>query len=380
MFEQLLDDMRRVQKFREGPVSLHAPVFIGNEKNYLIDAVDSTFVSSVGAYVDKMERMLEEYTGAARAVVCVNGTSALEVALHVVGVKPGEYVITQPISFIATANAISHTGASPLFVDIDENNLGLSPRALATFLKEHCRIEGNKCLFKKNNRRIAACVPMHSFGLPCAVDKIAEICAEWHIELVEDAAEALGSWYKGKHCGCFGRLGCLSFNGNKTVTTGGGGAVLTQDIEEGKLIKHLTTTAKIPHKWEYRHDHIAWNFRMPNINAALGCAQLEMLDTFLEKKRWRAERYAELIRSTPWTFVGAPQDSRSNYWLCAILFNNKIERDTFLNESNSSGFMTRPVWTPLNTLPMYENCICGDLSTANDIADRLVNLPSGFDQ
>ena len=164
------------------------------------------------------------------------------------------------------------------------------------------------------------------------------------------------------------------------MTTGGGGAVLTQDIEEGKLIKHLTTTAKIPHKWEYRHDHIAWNFRMPNINAALGCAQLEMLDTFLEKKRWRAERYAELIRSTPWTFVGAPQDSRSNYWLCAILFNNKIERDTFLNESNSSGFMTRPVWTPLNTLPMYENCICGDLSTANDIADRLVNLPSGFDQ
>lgn len=380
MFEQIIKDMRRIQNFQEGPVSLHAPVFMGNEKKYLMDAVDSTFVSSVGAYVDKMERMLEEYTGAARAVVCVNGTSALEVALHVAGVNYGDYVITQPISFVATANAISHAKAKPVFVDVDPINLGLSPRALKSFLEEHCHVEDNRCVFKENGGRIAACVPMHTFGLPCAIDEITKICAEWHIELVEDAAEALGSRYKGKHCGRFGRFGCLSFNGNKIVTTGGGGAVLTDNIEEGKRIKHLTTTAKIPHKWEYQHDCVAWNFRMPNINAALGCAQLEMLDTFLERKRWRAERYAELISNTPWTFVQEPEHSLSNYWLCAILFNNKTERDAFLEESCGSGFMTRPVWTPLNTLPMYESCICGDLSTAKNIADRLVNIPSGFAQ
>lgn len=380
MFEQLIKDMRGAQGFTDASVSLHSPVFMGSEKKYLMDAVDSTFVSSVGAYVDKMERMLEAYTGAARAVVCVNGTSALEVALHMAGVTYGDYVITQPISFIATVNAISHAGAKPVFVDIDPVNLGLSPRALKVFLEEHCRAEDGACVLKENGGRIAACVPMHTFGLPCAIDEIAEICAEWHIELVEDAAEALGSWYKGKHCGRFGRFGCLSFNGNKTVTTGGGGAVLTDDLEEGKLVKHLTTTAKLPHKWEYRHDRIAWNFRMPNINAALGCAQMELLDTILEKKRWRAERYAELLHDTPWTFVKEPENSRSNYWLCTVLFNNRMERDAFLEESNGSGFMTRPVWTPLNTLPMYENCICGDLSTAENIADRLVNIPSGFVQ
>lgn len=380
MFKQLISDMRRVQNFREGPVSLHAPIFMGNEKKYLIDAVDSTFVSSVGAYVNNMEHMLEEYTGAARAVVCVNGTSALEVALHIIGVEYGEYVITQSISFVATANAISHTGAKPIFIDIDPINLGMSPLALRTFLEESCRVEDRKCVLKENGRRVAACVPMHTFGLPCAIDEIADICAEWHIELIEDAAEALGSWYKEKHCGRFARLGCLSFNGNKTVTTGGGGAVLTDNLELGKLVKHLTTTAKLPHKWEYRHDHVAWNFRMPNINAALGCAQMEMLETILERKRWRAERYAELIHSTPWTFIREPKNSRSNYWLCAILFNNRTERDTFLTETYNSDFMTRPVWTPLNTLPMYENCICGDLSTANDIANRLVNIPSGFNQ
>lgn len=380
MFEQLIKDMRGAQGFTDASVSLHAPVFMGNEKKYLIDALDSTFVSSVGAYVDKMERMLEEYTGAARTVVCVNGTSALEVALHIAGVTYGDYVITQPISFIATVNAISHAGAKPVFVDIDPVNLGLSPRALKVFLEERCHVEGGTCVFKENGRRIAACVPMHTFGLPCAIDEIVEICAEWHIELVEDAAEALGSWYKGKHCGRFGRFGCLSFNGNKTVTTGGGGAVLTDNLEEGKLIKHLTTTAKLPHKWEYRHDHIAWNFRMPNINAALGCAQMELLDTILEKKHWRAKRYAELLRETPWTFMKEPENTRSNYWLCAVLFNNRMERDAFLEESNASGFMTRPVWTPLNTLPMYEDCICGNLSIAENIVDRLVNIPSGFGQ
>ena len=380
MFEKLIGDMRRVQNFREGPVTLHAPVFMGNEKKYLIAAVDSTFVSSTGAYVDQMERMLEEYTGATRAVVCVNGTSALEVALHMAGVRYGDCVITQPISFVATANAISHRGGKPVFVDIDPVTLGLSPQALRVFLEEHCRVEGGQCLLKETGKRIAACVPMHTFGHPCAIDEIAAVCEEWHIELVEDAAEALGSWYKGKHCGRFARFGCLSFNGNKTVTTGGGGAVLTDDAEAGKLVKHLTTTAKIPHKWEYRHDYVAWNFRMPNINAALGCAQMEMLPTFLEKKRWRAERYAELLKDTPWTFVREPKDARSNYWLCAVLFRNRMERDTFLEESHGLDFMTRPVWNPLNTLPMYSDCLCGDLSVARNIADRLVNIPSGFDQ
>jgi dTDP-4-amino-4,6-dideoxygalactose transaminase len=237
-----------------------------------------------------------------------------------------------------------------------------------------------QCFLKATDRKVAACVPMHTFGFPCRIDEIADICSEWHIALVEDAAEAAGSYYRGRHCGTFGMLGCFSFNGNKIVTTGGGGAIITNDAKLGALAKHLTTTAKVSHPWEYFHDAAGWNFRMPNLNAALGCAQLEQLETFIVKKRCRAARYAEVFSHTPWTFMLEPPHSRSNYWLCAVLFNDRNERDIFLQESNGSGFMTRPVWRPLNLLPMYAQCHCGDLSVAEDIAARLVNLPSGFGQ
>lgn len=380
MFENFIGQLREAQAFEPGRVMLHAPVFSGNEREYVMDAIDSTFVSSVGAYVDRFERMLEEYTGAARAVACVNGTAALEVALHVAGVVPGDYVVTQTISFVATANAISHAGGEPLFVDIDGDTLGLSPSALRLFLQTKCRMEAGFCILRETGRRIKACVPMHTFGLPCHIDEIVDICHEWNIVLVEDVAEALGSRYHGRHCGTFGQFGCISFNGNKTITTGGGGAVITDDVELGARVKHLTTTAKVPHPWEYRHDSVAWNFRMPNLNAALGCAQLERLDEFIERKRWRAARYAEVMKGTPWTFVSEPANSHANYWLCAILFNDRNERNVFLQESNDSGFMTRPVWQPINTMPMYGACPCGDISTAMSIADRLVNLPSGFGQ
>lgn len=378
MFEDFINRLKAVQNFTDDPVALHAPVFIGNEKAYLLDAIDSTFVSSVGPYVDKFERMLEVKTGAARAVVCVNGTAALQVALYAAGVQSGDYVITQPISFVATANSIAHCGAKPVFVDIDAKNLGLSPQALRTFLEKNCRMVNGKCVL--NGGTVSACVPVHTFGLPCAIEEIAAICAEWSIPLIEDAAEAMGSKYRGKSCGRFGKFGCFSFNGNKIATTGGGGAIITDDPEEGKYIKHITTTAKIPHRWKYSHDHVAWNFRMPNINAALGCAQLEMLDVFLEKKRWRASRYAYVIADSPWEFISEERGSFSNYWLCAILFNTHEEQAAFLEESNNSNFMTRPVWEPLPHLPMYKDCVCGDLPTAMDIASRLVNLPSGYGQ
>jgi Predicted pyridoxal phosphate-dependent enzyme apparently involved in regulation of cell wall biogenesis len=378
MFEELIQRLRTAQEFVPGTVALHAPVFTGREREYVMDAIDSTFVSSVGEYVNRFERMLEEYTGATKAVVCVNGTAALEIALRLTGIKPGEHIITQSISFAATASAICHAGGEPIFVDIDEHTLGLSPGALKIFLETKCHIQQGQCLLNDTGRRIVACVPMHTFGFPCRIDEIVAICQEWNIILVEDAAEALGSWYRDRHCGSFGLLGCFSFNGNKTVTTGGGGAVITNDEKLGALIKHLTTTAKVPHPWEYAHDAIGWNFRMPNLNAALGCAQLERLEEFIAKKRWRAKRYAEIFADTPWTFICEPSQTRSNYWLCAVLFNNIQERDAFLSESNQEGFMTRPVWRPLNLLPMYKHCKQGSLSISESIAARLVNLPSGF--
>lgn len=380
MFEQFIRNLREIQEFAPGPVALHAPVFAGREREYVLDAIDSTFVSSVGEYVNRFERMLEEYTGTARAVVCVNGTSALEIALRVTGLQAGDYVITQAISFVATANAIRHAGGEPAFVDIDRRTLGLSPDALRIFLENRCRMLQGRCVMKETGRPVAACVPMHTFGFPCAIEELAVICQEWNIALVEDAAEALGSRYRDRHCGTFGLFGCFSFNGNKTVTTGGGGALVTNDEELGARVKHLTTTAKMPHPWEYSHDAVAWNFRMPNLNAALGCAQLEQLENFIARKRWRAARYAEAFATTPWMFLTEPPHSRSNYWLCAALFSNVKERDAFLEASNRAGFMTRPVWRPLNRLPMYEQCVSGDLPETRYIADRLVNLPSGVGQ
>lgn len=378
MFEDLLKQIREVQHFpAEGPVPLHAPVFLGREKEYVLDTIESTFVSSVGKYVTCFEEMLCQLTGAQYAVACCNGTSALEMALRLAGVNSGDLVLTQPLSFVATANAIAHIGASPVFLDIERVTLGLSPFAVQIFLENHCQLEKGVCRLKRTGQRIAACVPMHSFGLPVHMDELLAACTAWNIPVVEDAAEALGSVYKEHYCGTLGKLGALSFNGNKTVTTGGGGAILTNDKTLGAMAKHLTTTAKIPHRWEYRHDAVAWNFRLPNLNAALGCAQLEQLETFLEIKRKRAIAYAELFKSTDWEFVVEPENCRSNYWLCAVLTNSLEERNVFLQEANDSGLGTRPIWEPLHTLPMFQHCLRGELPITMDIASRLVNLPSG---
>lgn len=369
--------IRHINKTNEGFLPLHAPVFAGKEKEYLCDTIDSTFVSSVGAYVDRFELLLQELTGAKRAVVCVNGTTALEMSLIISGVQAGDLVITQPVSFIATANAVAHIGAEPVFLDIERQTLGLNPDAVQNFLEEECELIAGVCRHKSTARRIAACVPMHTFGLPCRMEELVRVCAAWNIPLIEDAAEAVGSYRGGKHCGTFGKLGALSFNGNKIMTTGGGGAILTNDEELGVLAKHWTTTAKIPHKWLYQHDHVGWNFRMPNINAALGCAQIEQLPRFIAVKRQKALDYAAYFANTDWKFLTEPENTVSNYWLCAVLTNSREERDAFLEASNADGVMTRPVWEPLHTQPMYRHCLRGNLQVSIDIAERLVNLPSG---
>lgn len=377
MYEALINSIRSVQNFPDGPIPLHAPVFAGNEKKYVLDTIESTFVSSVGEYVTRFENLLAEYCGSKRAVACCNGTSALEIALRLAGVRNEDLVLTQALTFVATANAIVHAGGEPVFLDVDRDTLGLSPKAVANFLRKHCRLEGKQCLHTQSRRRVAVCVPMHTFGHPAHMDELLAVCQEWNIPVVEDAAEALGSTYKGLHCGTMGQIGILSFNGNKTVTTGGGGAVLTNNEKLGTLAKHLTTTAKLPHRWEFRHDAVAWNFRLPNLNAALGCAQMEQLDHFLSIKRARAKAYEKLFRNSEWQFVAEPQGCSSNYWLCAVLTNSRSERDTFLAEANDAGLGTRPVWEPLHTLPMFKACQCDELQVTMDIAARLVNLPSG---
>lgn len=380
MFEELLRRIREVQNFPDGPVALHAPVFAGNEKRYVMDAIESTFVSSVGEYVTRFEEMLCTLTGARYAVACCNGTSALEMALRLAGVQSGDVVLTQPLSFVATANAIVHAGAEPVFLDVERSTLGLSPDAVRKFLEARCLRGQGVCRLADTGQRVAACVPMHSFGLPVRMDELLAVCDEWNVPVVEDAAEALGSSYKGRYCGTMGQLGVLSFNGNKTVTTGGGGAILTNSDELAATAKRLTTTAKIPHRWEYRHDAVAWNFRLPNLNAALGCAQLEQLERFIDIKRNRAAAYADIFYGSEWEFMLEPEYSRSNYWLCAVLTNTVTERNTFLEEANASGLGTRPAWELLHTLPMYRNSRRGELFTAMDIAARLVNLPSGVER
>lgn len=373
----LLQDIRALCRVPEGALPLHAPVFHGRERDYVLNAIDSTFVSSVGAYVTRFENMLQEITGTRHVVACVNGTAALQVALHLAGVRTGELVITQALSFVATANAIVHSGAEPVFLDVDTHTPGLSPDAVEEFLRSQCERASHGCRHKATGKRIAACVPMHTFGLPCHMERLTALCADWNIPVVEDAAEALGSLQHGRHCGTFGLLGTLSFNGNKIVTTGGGGAILTNDDALGALAKHLTTTAKLPHAWEFRHDQVAWNYRMPNLNAALGCAQLERLDAFVEEKRQRAQAYAALFADSAWQFVSEPEGSRSNYWLCAVRAPQHTDRDYFLNAANAEGIMCRPAWVPLHTLPMYAHCIQDTLMATNDAASRLVNLPSG---
>ena len=374
--EELLRGIRSIHGEENAFLPLHAPRFTGNEQAYVVDTIVSTFVSSVGAYVTRFEEMLCAATGAKYAIACVNGTAALQVALHVCGVRPGELVITQALSFVATANAIAHTGARPVFCDVDADTLGLAPSAVAAFLTEACERVDGEVRHKASGKRVAACVPMHTFGFPCRIEDLATLCEQWNIPLLEDAAEALGSRCGDRHCGTFGRIGTLSFNGNKIVTTGGGGALLTNDAELARLIKHLTTTAKLPHAWEFRHDALAWNFRMPNLNAALGCAQLERLDAFLRDKRAMVREYANLFAGSDYAFLQERAGTTANYWLFAVLCADRAERDSFLQQSNARGVMTRPCWEPLHTLPMYADCLRDALTATHDIAERLVNVPS----
>ncbi|MFH1288895.1 MAG: LegC family aminotransferase [bacterium] len=374
-FFQIIDFIKSLYP-DESPVPLHAPRFTGNEKKYVIDAIDSTFVSSVGRYVDRFEKMICEITGAKYAVAIVNGTCALHIALKLAGVQFGDEVITQPLSFVATANAISHCGANPIFLDVDRQTLGLDPIALEEFLKTNTRVKAQGCYNIITGKRIAACLPMHTFGHPCRIDAIADVCRRYEIALVEDAAEALGSIYKGKYTGTFGHLGIYSFNGNKITTCGGGGAIVTNDGNLAKKAKHITTTAKVPHPYEYIHDAIGYNYRMPNINAALACAQLEQLDFSIEKKRGYAKIYQDFFGSLDITFVCEPCQARSNYWLNAIILSDREMRDEFLKVTNEAKIMTRPVWKLLNKLDMYKICQTDSLVNAKWLEGRIVNIPS----
>lgn len=359
-------------------VPLHAPLFIGNEKRYLEECIDSTYVSSVGKFVDRFEEMIADYTGAKKAVVCVSGTNALHMAMMLVGVEHGDEVLTQALTFIATCNAISYIGAHPVFIDVDKETLGLSPDAIKKWLIKNAEVRGGECYNKNTGRRVKCCVPMHTFGHPMKIDELVEICNEYHIELVEDAAESIGSFYKGRHTGTFGKVGAISFNGNKTITTGGGGMLLFQDEELGKFAKHLTTQAKVPHRWEFVHDHIGYNYRMPNINAALGCAQMENLERYVENKRETAKKYQEFFSHIPEiVFFTEPVDCRSNYWLNAIILKDRETQQAFLEYTNDHGVMTRPVWELMNRLDMFKQYESDGLKNTEWLAERIVNIPSG---
>ena len=362
-----------------GTLGLHEPVFAGNELAYLEECIKSTFVSSVGKFVDRFEKMLEEVTGARRAIAVVNGTAALHACFRLAGVEPGDEVLSPALTFIATTNAIAYCGASPHFIDSSFTTLGMDAQALGTRLDAIAQRGAGGTINRETGRKIAAIAPMHTFGHPVDMDEIAAIAGEWGIPLVEDAAESLGSTYKGHAVGSQARLAALSFNGNKIVTTGGGGAILTNDEELGRRAKHITTTAKLPHKWAFVHDEVGFNYRLPNLNAALGCAQLEQLPGFLEKKRRLAAAYDRAFASVPGVaFAREPEGTTSNYWLNAILLDeaHTTLRDEVLTALNASGFGARPVWTLMHRLPMFAACPRGDLRVAESIERRLINLPS----
>ena len=374
-YNDLVKFIREMYKTNEF-IPLHAPVFDGTEKKYVADTIESTFVSSVGAYVDRFEKEISEYTKSPAAVATVNGTAALHVALLMAGVLPGELVITQALTFVATANAVSYSGATPIFLDVDKKTLGLSHIVLESWLAEFAYVgEDGLCHFKQDGRVIRACVPVHIFGHPVKIDEISAICEKWSITLVEDAAESLGSLYRGQHTGTFGKFGTLSFNGNKIITTGGGGMVLSDAIEYKKL-KHITTTAKVPHPHNYTHDQVGYNYRLPNINAAIGCAQVEKLESFVLNKRMLAKMYQQYFEGSDIEFVLEPEFSRSNYWLNAAICNSIEQRDELLKITNEQGVMTRPIWALMNKLPMYKNALVGDLSVSEWLETRVVNLPS----
>ena len=357
-------------------IPLHEPRFLGNEKKYVVDTIDSTFVSSVGAYVDKFEVMMSSISGTNKSIAVVNGTSALQVALRLAGVNVGDEVITQALTFIATVNAIIYNGAEPIFIDVDIDTMGLSPNAVEAFLEEFGDIREGICYNKKTNKKIAACMPMHTFGFPVHLHELLKVCNKWNIPLVEDAAEAIGSEYNSKPIGSFGKLGVFSFNGNKIVTSGGGGAIVTNDVDLGIKAKHLTTTAKVPHPYEYVHDEIGYNFRMPNLNAALACAQLEQLPSFIDSKRTLAQDYNSFFKSKGINFRTELPQTKANYWLMCVELENKKERESFLKETNENGVMTRPIWQLIFKSPLYSGFQKDAQINAMYLEDRIVNIPS----
>jgi perosamine synthetase len=357
-------------------ISLHEPVFGGREKEYLARVIDSTYVSYLGEFVVRFEEMIGELTGAKFAVATANGTTGLHLALRLAGVQPGEEVLTQALTFVATANAITYCGARPLFLDVDPDTLGLSPEALEAFLTTQARQTPDGCYNRLTGRRLAACLPMHTFGHPCRIDRVAEICARYRLPLVEDAAEALGSTYRGRHTGTFGLLGIFSFNGNKTVTCGGGGVIITDDEDLARAARHLSGGAKMSHPYEFIHDDVGYNYRLPNLNAALACAQLEQLPNFLRAQRELAAIYQAFFQRMGLPCIAEPQGACSNYWLNAVLLPSREERDEFLQATNRAGIKTRPVWRLMSRLPMYQDCYTDGLEQSRWLEDRLVNLPS----
>lgn len=364
-------------------VPLHAPVFTGNEKRYVMDTIDSTFVSSVGQYVTDFEAAIAGYTGIKHAVAVTNGTAALHLSLVGVGVAKGDEVITQALTFVATSNAIAYCQAAPVYIDVDSDTMGLSPTALRSWLVDNASIQNGVCINTVTQAKISACVVMHTFGHPARLDELKQICDEYNIILVEDAAESLGSYYKGQHTGQVGRVAALSFNGNKIITTGGGGMILTNDDELAKRLKHLSTTAKVPHKWDYVHDEIGYNYRMPNLNAALGLAQLETIEQALESKQKLTAYYRSFFDElTPEVsgveLIEQPRDTQSNYWLQTLRFKSHEQQQAFLKQTNEHGIMTRPIWQLNNTLPMFSGCQTDGLMVSNALVQTIVNIPSSI--
>ena len=374
-YNHIIDHIRELHNTREDILPLHEPRFLGNERKYVMDCIDSTFVSSVGQYVIDFEEKIKAYTGAKYAIAVVNGTAALHLSLILAGVKSNDLVVTQALSFVATANAINYAGATPYFADVDRETLGMSPRALRKFL-DHVEVRNNIPYYIPTGQKVGAVVPMHTFGFPCEIDVIADLCSDYNIPLIEDAAESLGSIYKERHTGTFGLLAAYSFNGNKTITSGAGGIIVTNDDTLGPLAKHLSTQAKQPHKWEYKHDMLGYNYRCPNLNAALACAQLEKLEDFIADKRELAGKYKVFFQSENIAFIEEPEHTRSNYWLNAILMESKEERDLFLQVTNEAGVMTRPVWALLHRLEYLKDSMHDSLENSLYIEERLVNIPS----
>ena len=372
------DDMIDLSRdiYGEGFIPLHRPVFEGNERKYLNECIDSNFVSSVGAKVNEFEDKVCQFTGANYAIATVNGTAALHTAINLSGVNYGDEVITQSLTFIATCNAICYSGAVPIFIDVDKDTMGMSPNSLKVFLENNAKIKDGQCFNKISGKRISACVPMHTFGFPCRIKEIAKICTEWNIALIEDIAESLGSYVNSKHTGNFSSMAALSFNGNKLITTGGGGMLITNNEELAKKAKHITTTAKVPHPYEFVHDMVGFNYRMPNLNAALGCAQIENLQEMLSIKNKVAMTWKSFFDEKDIYFIEGINETKPNFWLNAICLKSKAERDWFLKYTNKNNVMTRPIWTLMSKLKMFKNCQNDGLKNSTWLEERVINIPS----